>query len=53
MASGFTRPNEKLGRAGLNAIVAKVKGSGATVNDYSKAGKSIVQAAAGSKVRKP
>ena len=36
MASGFTQPNEKLGRAGLNAIVAKVKGSGATVNDYAR-----------------
>lgn len=52
MASGFTRPNEKIGRAGLNAIVGKAKGSGATVNDYAKASKNIVQAAAGSKVKK-
>lgn len=51
MASGFTRPNERIS----NSEVAKLAGgkvSHATVVDYAKTGKNIVKAASGSKVVK-
>lgn len=52
MASGFTRPNERLSNAEVSKLAAGGKVGHATVTDYAKTGKNIVQAASGSKVKK-
>lgn len=52
MASGFVMTNEKIGRGGMNSLVKGVKSGAPALNNYAKAGKTIVQAASGSKVKK-
>lgn len=55
MASGFTRSNERLSNKAVKTLAGGVRPTslgGASVNDYAKAGKSTVQAASGSKVKK-
>jgi hypothetical protein len=51
MASGFTSHNERISNTAVNQL-AGGKLSRATINDYAKTGKNIVQAASGSKVKK-
>jgi len=55
MASGFTRPNERLSNSTVKKLAGGIRPpgmGGAMTTDYAKTGKNIVQAASGSKVKK-
>jgi hypothetical protein len=52
MASGFTRPNERISNADVAKLATGGKLAHPTITDYAKTGKNIVQAASGSKVVK-
>lgn len=55
MASGFTRPDERLSRAGLTGLVGKIKSGAPALNTYAKAAvtkDASVKPASGGKARK-
>jgi hypothetical protein len=55
MASGFTRPNERISNSAVKTLAGGIRPpgmGGAVTTDYAKTSKNIVQAAAGSKVKK-